>query len=200
IEKNVVVNFNGYSGRGTLQIDTTFSGELSELNFESNQDGEIKNGDTVTVSITEGSKDSLEMNGYVLSGDGQVEFEASGLNDVAEQAEDIQNLEDIERMIDEGMDRKFKNSNLLRYDIDEGKTYYRQFEDEETDSLLSYDNTSYNGMIITVYSIEEYFADKHSGSQTFIYGYRDIILDEDNEANVAKIVEYSKKYDSTYSL
>src|SRR5699024_4423554 len=28
IEKNVVVNFNGFSGKGTIQIDTTFDGDL----------------------------------------------------------------------------------------------------------------------------------------------------------------------------
>src|SRR5690625_3037948 len=132
IDRNVIVNFNGLSGRGRIQIDTTFDGDLYDLQVETDQDGQIANGDLVTVSVTQESRDNLAYMGYALSGDGAVEFEASGLDIVPESVDEIENLSDIERMIGEGVNRRYQDSNWGRYtyEIIEGNTYYRQFEPE----------------------------------------------------------------------
>ncbi|WP_053071863.1 hypothetical protein [Ornithinibacillus contaminans] len=202
IEKNVVVNFNGVSGKGTLKIDSTFSDDLSGLSFESTQDGEIKNGDTVVVGLTETARDSLASLGYVLTGEGKAEFKATGLDVVAEKPSDIVNLEDIERLISEGINREYQDSSygFYKYEIIKGNTYYRQFERDE-DSSSFWGSSPSNGTLVNVYTIKKY-GSKGELEDTFtaIYGYTDIILDGDNKANVADINDYSDTYDNTYSL
>ncbi|MCK0473229.1 hypothetical protein [Halalkalibacter sp. APA_J-10(15)] len=202
IEKNVVVNFNGVSGKGSLMIDTTFIDDLSKLTFESSQDGEIKNGDTVVVGLTEDAKDSLPSLGYVLTGEGAVQFQASGLEEVAESPSDIANLEDIERLISEGINREYQDSpwGFYKYEIIKESTYYRQFKRDE-DSNSIWGNSPSNGTLVSVYTIKSYGSDeKLERTFTAIYGFTDIILDENNKANVAEINEYSDSYDDTYSL
>lgn len=201
IEKNVVVNFNGVSGKGTLMIDTTFSDDLRGLTFESSQDGEIKNGDTVVVSLTEGSRESLASLGYVLTGKGEAQFEASGLDVVAENPSEIANMEDIERFISEGINREYQDSSwgFYKYEIIKGNTYYRQFQRD--DEASSWGSSPSNGTLVNVYTIKKYDSDgKVEDTFTAIYGFTDIILDEDNMANVAEMNKYSDTYDSTYSL
>lgn len=202
IEKHVVVNFNGASGKGSLMIDTTFSDDLSYLTFESSQDGEIKNGDTVVVSLTEDAKESLPSLGYVLTGEGEAQFQATGLDEIAESPADIANLEDIERLISEGINREYQDSpwDHYTYEIIKESTFYRQFEgDEESNSFWG--NAPSNGTLVNVYTIKRYgFDEKLEYTFTAIYGYTDIILDEDKKANVAEINEYSDSYDDTYSL
>lgn len=200
IERNVIVNFNGVSGRGTIQIDTTFDGDLYDLWVESDQDGEIANGDIVTVSLTEDSRESLAYLGYALSGDGAVEFEASGLEVVAETVSEIENLADIERMISEGINRRYQDSGWgwYTYEIIEGKTYYRQFARDSDDY---WDDSSNHGTLITLYTINEYDSDDSlDDTFTSIFGYNNIILDQDGKANVTQISEYTDEYDNTYSL
>lgn len=201
LEKNVVVNFNGTSGRGFIQIDTTFSGDLSHLRFETEQDGEIKNGDTVRLTLTEDSKDSLASNGYKLAGNGEVNFEASGLQIVAENASDIENLEDITRMISEGINRQYQEDDYGRYsyEITAGNSYYRQFDDHSDSN--EWGDTTNNGTYITLYTIEEYNRDGELADiYTAIFGFNNIVLDENNKTNVTRISEYTNSYDNTYSI
>lgn len=200
IDRNVIVNFNGLSGRGHIQIDTTFDGDLYDLRVESDQDGQIANGDIVTVSLTEESRDSLAYLGYALSGDGAVEFEASGLDIVPESVDEIENLSDIERMIGEGVNRRYQDSNWGRYtyEIIEGNTYYRQFE-PESEGEWGASNT--HGRLITLYTVNQFDSDDELMSTvTAIQGFSNIILDENGHTNVAQIVEYQNNYDHTYSL
>lgn len=200
IEKHVVVNFNGVSGRGSLMIDTTFSDDLRGLTFESSQDGEITNGDTVVVSLTEDSRDSLATLGYVLTGKGEAKFEASGLDVVAEKPSDIANLDDVERFISEGINREYQDWGFYKYEIIEGNTYYRQFYKEE-ESTSFWGNSSSDGTLVNIYTIEEYGSEGELvDTYTVVYGFTDIILDENNKVNVTELREYSNKYDDTYSL
>lgn len=200
IERNVIVNFNGVSGRGSIQIDTTFDGDLYDLYVVAEQDGEIANGDMVRVSLSEESRNSLAYKGYALSGDGAVEFEASGLDVVPENAYEIANLEDIERMISEGVNRKYQGSDwgYYSYKIVEGKTYYRQFDRDSDDY---WGDSSNHGSLITLYTINKYDSDDElDDTFTALYGYRNIILDQDGKTNITQIDEYHDTYDRTYSL
>ena len=200
IERNVIVNFNGVSGRGRIQIDTTFDGDLNDLWVEAEQDGEIANGDMVRVSLSEESRNDLAYIGYALSGDGAVEFEASGLDVVPENAYEIANLEDIERMISEGVNRSYQDSDwgYYSYKIVEGKTYYRQFDRDSNDY---WGDSSKHGSLITLYTINEYDSDDElDDTFTALYGFRNIILDQDGKTNITQIDEYHDTYDHTYSL
>lgn len=200
IDRNVIVNFNGASGRGTVQIDTTFDGDLYDLWFETDQDGTVANGDTVIVSMTEESRNSLAQRGYALSGEGHATFEASGLDIIAAEASDINNLVDIERMIGEGIIRSYQDSSWGRYtyDIIKGKTYYRQFEGEANQDSWSSSN---NGTLITLYTVNELNSDEEvTETLTAVYGFSNIILDENGNTNVTRIEEYRDSYDHTYSL
>lgn len=201
IEKHVVVNFNGVSGKGESMIDSTFSEDLSSLSFETAQDGQIKNGDDVVVALTESSRESLKSNGYVLTGKGQASFKAAGLDEVAAKPSAITNLEDIERLISEGINRQYQDSSwLYKYEIIKESTYYRQFN-REGDSGSFWNSSPSNGTLVNVYTIKQYEQDgKLDDTFTAVYGFTDIILDENKKSNVAEINEYSDTYDNTYSL
>ena len=202
IDKNVVVNFSGVSGRGEIQIDTTIDGDLTSLGLESKQDGEIKNGDMVEVALDEDSKNSLASLGYILTGKGSAKFEATGLAEVAEKPEDIANLEDIERLISEGINRQYADSSFgyYKYEIKKENTYYRQYVRDNDSSNWSSSAPS-NGTLVNIYTIKEYDMDGAlNDTFTAVFGYTDIILDENNQANVTEINEYFDTYDKTYSL
>ncbi len=200
LERNIIVNFNGVSGRGYIQIDTTFDGDLYNLTVEPDRDGDIANGDIVTVSVSEYDRENLAHMGYALSGDGAVEFEASGLEVVPETVLDIANLVDVERMITEGINRKYQDSDwgYYTYEIIEGKTFYRQFARESDDYS---GNMSNHGSLIKLYTVNEYDSDDElDDTFTVIYGFSNIIIDDSGKTNVTQINEYHDTYDQTYSL
>ncbi len=202
LEKNIVVNFTGVSGKGNVIIDTTFAEPLSHLRFEAVQDGDIHNDDTVTVMLTDESRSSLSSYGYVLSGEGKAEFTAANLDVVATDVSQIVNVEDIERLISEGINREYQDSpwDFYKYEIKKEHTLYRQYkrDDEEVNFWTSGPS---NGTLVNVYTIKKIDSDGALTEQfTTIYGFTDIILDEENKANIAQINEYYNMYDQTYSL
>ncbi|MCB5951522.1 hypothetical protein LI951_05540 [Enterococcus sp. BWT-B8] len=141
-------------------------------------------------------------NGYILSGSGKVKFKASGLEEVATNAKDISNYDDISQFIAEGINRKYKEGWIYKYEVKLEKTMYRQF-DNETDSDSSwYTTSSTDGTLVGVYTVKEYNSsgDKLNRTFTSIYGYTDLILDEEKKVNLADIKEYENTYDDTYSL
>ncbi|CAD5902566.1 hypothetical protein [Carnobacterium maltaromaticum] len=109
VEKHIVVNFNGVSGRGVAQIDNTFESPLNNISFKIENDGKLKNGDKAKISLEKEDETSLNNQGYILEQDFSPFFEVTGLNIVAEKATDISNLEDIKRMIDEESKRSYKD-------------------------------------------------------------------------------------------
>lgn len=202
IDKNVVVNFSGVSGRGEIQIDTTFDEDLSGLEFEAKQDGNIKNGDMVEVALDEDSRSSLSTLGYILTGNGSAKFKASGLAEVAEKPEDIANLKDIERLISEGINRQYEDSSwgYYKYEIKKENTYYRQYVRDNDSSNWSNSAPS-NGTLVNLYTIKEYDSEGAlNDTLTAIFGYTNIILDKNNEVNITEINEYFDTYDNSYSL
>ena len=210
VEKHLVVNFNGVSGRGEAQIDNTLPDELGGLPFKLVGDGEFKNGDTAKIEVSAELQDRLVQHGYLLEDSFDPRFEVKGLAEVAEKAGDIANLEDIKRMIDEETTRTYKDWWVdkevgTRYEIKEEKLLYRQFtrEDNDSQNLFGYRSTTNNGNLIKIFSIKEYSGGtegKLKKEYTAIIGFSDLYLDEENRVNVADLVTIKDTKDSTYSL
>ncbi|MCJ7843181.1 hypothetical protein MUB24_20340 [Lederbergia sp. NSJ-179] len=206
VEKKLVVNFNGVSGRGEVQIDNVLDSPLDQVKFTVENDGELKNGDKVKVTLSKDEEEQLLQEGYLLEKDFAPTFEVKGLSIVAEKATDISNLDDIKRMIDEEVKREYKDLSPdkgwgYKYEIKEEKFMYRQFENEseKSDSL----GASNNGNLIKIFSVKQFSGGsetKLKDSFTAIIGYSDIILDEDNKVNLAEMKEIKDTKDDTYSL
>lgn len=211
VEKNLVVNFNGVSGRGKVTIDNVFDSPLNNISFKIENDGKLKNGDKAKILFSKEDEVSLNNQGYILEKNFSPSFEVTGLKNVAEKATDISNLEDIKRMVDEEARRTYKDSGAeysfgLKYEINQEKLMYRQFnKDNSKESNYSSYGSSFsdNGNLIGIYSIKEYSGGTESKLKrtfTSIIGFSDIILDENNATNVAELKEISDTKDDTYSL
>lgn len=207
VEKKLIINFNGYSGRGKSTIDNILESPLNNLIFSIENDGELKNGDNAKVVLDSTAEEFLFENGYVLDSDFNLSFEVTGLDKVAENAVDIQNIGDITRMIDEEVNRKYKSdkeSNIFastRYEIKEEKLMYRQFE-TNTEQDTYYGNQN-SGNLIKVFTVKRFslgVEGKLEDTLTAIIGYTGIILDDNNEVNVAELSPLSETKDDTYSL
>lgn len=208
VNKHLVVNFSGVSGRGKAKVDNSFDDGLSDIDFEIKNDGNLKNGDQAGLDVTKSFKNSLSDVGYILDKDFNPTFEVKGLDKVAEKATDIANLEDIKRMIDESVKREYKDDDWFRkYEITLNKLMYRQFSkensNEDSDSGWYTSSTESNGNLIGIYTIKEYSVgtdSKLKDTFTSIIGYSDIVLNDKNEVNVADMKEISTTKDDTYSL
>lgn len=210
VEKYLVINFNGVSGRGESKIDNTLPNELKFVKFEIENEGKLKNGDEVNILLAEDSESSLHEAGYILEKEFSPKIKVSGLDMVASKAEDIKNLDDIKRMIDEGIKREYKSSPENKYSFDyqyeikEERLLYRAFSNENDDSSSWFwGNSSNNGNLVKIFTIKRFTGGpegKLEDQSTVIYGFSDIILDSNNNANVAEITEISNVKDNTYSL
>jgi len=211
VEKNLVINFNGVSGRGTANIDNVFDSPLDTLEFKVKNDGKLKNGDKAEVQLSKDEIETLESLGYVTEKDFSPIFEVSGLNEVAASATDIANLDDIKRMIDEETKRTYKDSSAeysfgTKYEITLDKLMYRQFDKEnskEQSDMWSTSSSDQNGNLIGIYTIKQYSGGTESKleeTKTAIIGYSNIVLDKDKKANVSELDEISTTKDDTYSL
>lgn len=212
VTKHLVVNFNGANGQGEAKVDNTFSDKLSNVTFKIANDGHLKNGDKAKLDLSKEFKQALIYRGYVLDKDFNPTFEVKGLDEVAEKATDIANLDDIKRMIDEGIRREYKSSEKneetwnTQYEIKEDKMMYRQFNTNTKNNESFWGNSygsSQNGNLIKIFTVKTYSGGpegKLQNTQTVIYGYSDIILNDKKEANVADLTEISDSKDDTYSL
>lgn len=207
VEENLVLNFNGVSGRGVSQIDNIFDeSPLDHLDFQIENDGELKNGDEALVIIDADAKDTLHSHGYVLDEDFQPSFTVENLDVVAEKATDIKNLEDLERFLDEELRNAYKDTDYgfgynAKYEINQEKLMYRQFDKETDTSLYEDDN---HGNLIGIFSIEEYQISKDDKKLiqkfTAIYGFSGILLDDEGQANLSDLRTISERKGDTYSL
>src|SRR5699024_8596729 len=77
------------------------------INFKVKNNGELENGDKSEIIISDETRSSLNKDGYVLDDDFNPSFTVEGLYNVAEKPDDIENLEDIERMINEKLNREY---------------------------------------------------------------------------------------------
>lgn len=207
VEKHLVLNFNGVSGKGSAQIDNTFGSDLGYFNFKIENDGALKNGDQAKLVWDEEIEEQLNSYGYIVDEDFDPTFEVEDLAVVAEIATDIENLDDIKRMIEEEVNRLYQDMSPeysfgRKYKIQLETMMYRQFSEEDGDGWYQ-DEANSHGNLIGIYSIEKYSGGDSSALEdefTAIVGYYDIHIDEDNKANVAKIERFNDKKDSTYSL
>lgn len=204
LEKHIVVDFVGASGKGDARINNTFSDDLGYIDFSVENDGSLSNGDEAKLVVPEEEHASLLELGYKVADDADVTYEVSGLTEYAETAEDIDNIQDLIRMMDEEMKENFKDSEYFNaYDIKQEKFLYRQFPEEEESY---YDGSTNNGSFMSLYTIVVYDnaeekADKNPDHE-YIYAkiYRDLAIDEDGKVNVAKIAKDYEDHDSSYSL
>lgn len=210
LEKNVIVTFKGANGKGVVSnIDKTFESELSFLSFIVENDGELKNGEQAKVSLTPESIEQLNDSDFILEGDGSFGVDVTGLINYAQSADEIANFEDINRMLSEGIKRKYKNSSEQYswgrvYEINLEGMFYRQFE-KKIDEGFSWQSNlgDSNGNLVGVYSIKEFAGGaegKLNRKFTIVYGFSNLILDKNNKVNLTELVEISKGYDDTYSL
>lgn len=209
IQKHLVVNFNGISGRGVAKIDNTFSSPLNHFEFVIENDGELKNGDDVTLVWDEEMVDRLNQSNYIVEKDFKPTFKVKGLQVVAEKATDIKNFADVKRMIDEEINRKYKTDSPednygTVYKINEEKVLYRQFDSGSNDTDLWYGagKASDHGNLIIIYSVEKYNGGKDPELKeafTAIVGYSGITIDDENNTNVTQMELFHDKRDDSYS-
>lgn len=208
VEEHLVIDFLGASGQGVSRINNKFESPLNEIVFEIENDGTLKNDDDARIILAEGEEESLLNHGYILEDDFKPTFKVKGLDLIAEKATDIKNLKDIKRMINEEVQRSYKDiypdSNIgTKYKIKEEAFMYRQFNNEEVDVSSYYDpHHDKHGFLIGIYSIEKYSGGDGELRDEFtvIIGYKNIVLDENDKANVAKLELFKDRKDSTYSL
>lgn len=209
VEQHLVLNFNGVSGRGVAKIDNVFDSPLNSVKFTVENDGQLKNGDKAKIVLSKQDEESLLQMGYLPEEGFNPTFEVKGLKIVAANAKDIANLADIERMIDEGIKRKYQDfyaeySYGYRFEIQEEKEMYRQFkkESEASSSAWTFNGTD-NGNLIKVFTVKKYTGGaetKLDSTNTVIFGFTDIMLDAENKANVSELKEIKDVKDDTYSL
>jgi len=217
VEENLVLNFNGVSGRGKAQIDTTFDeGFLNDIVYNIENDGTLKNGDKAKLDLDDDFVETLNNNGYILEEDFSPTFEVKGLESVAEKADDIKNLKDVKRYLKEELNDKYKDTDYSigpnkKYEIKEEALMYRQFAEEEDGESSSEmfgsgtnDLEEGHGSLIGIYSIEQYNVsdDEEELEEEFtaMYGFSGIILDDDSKANISKLETVSEEKDDSYSL
>lgn len=212
LEKYLIVNFNGASGRGEAKIDNIFDNDLKNIIFEIQNNGNLKNGDHATIEVTDVLVNQLAEIGYIPEENLEPFFEVKELDNITSSANEIANLVDVERMIDEGIHRRYASSPdnswswNHQYEITEHMKMYRQFKSDNDDELkYSWwgSSGSGNGNLVKIFSVKQYEGGENGKllkTQTVAFGFTDIILDSENKANVANIIEIHDVKDETYSL
>lgn len=210
VEKHLIVNFNGVSGKGVAKIDNTLSSPLDYFDFQIENDGELKNGDEATLLWDEDMEQRLNDSDYIVAEDFKPVFKVEGLDVVAEKAKDIKNLDDIKRMLKEALNRRYETMAPDQeygrvYKMKEEKVLYRQFDtgSNDTDFILETPKASNHGNLIGIYTVE-----KHSGGSnskleekfTAVVGYSGIVIDDKNKTNVTEMELFHDERDDTYSL
>lgn len=203
INKHLVVTFSGISGKGVAYIDNTFADPIMQnINFTVENNGALINGDEVKIILDEYGQDYLLDNHYVLDTDTQVFVEVHGLQEIAATASEIANLEELKLMLNEEVLRYYQDDSWTKYEITFHNYMYRQFPTGNSNGDFYYSETN-SGTFIGIYTIKQYSANQTSkleNEETAIFGYSDIILDADNNANIADVSLVSSWRDRSYSL
>ncbi len=210
VEKNLVVNFNGTSGKGEAKIDNTFDSPLDYFDFQIENDGELKNGDEATILMDKETQDQLHSLDYIVEKDFNPVFKVKGLDEIAEKATDISNLDDIKRMIEEELKREYEDlypddSFGHVYETTEEKFMYRQFDSgkNETSTFTSTGIAADHGNLIGIYSVNKYSGGddrKLEGEFTAVIGFSGITIVEDDKADLSEMESFTDERDDTYSL
>ncbi len=207
LENNTLLVFTGVSGRGRVEVDNNFmKEELKGLSFVGENDGNLKNGDDVVIQLE--NPDYLTSYEYKLVEEGSFRTKVKDLKEVAKNINDIANLEDVKRLLEEETESKYYSPySSTEYEIVD--TYYREFYSEGNEIIQERDyydgnmDDSYGngvmGYLLKITSQDSY-SDSDSESYRLI-AFPSVIIDEDNKVNIGSLnepVEYSFK--DSYSL
>lgn len=205
VQKHIVVDFIGANERGFARINNTFSGDLNNISFDIENSGQLSNGDEAKLIINEEETPLINF-GYRLDDNFNVTYEVKDLAHYPKTVDEIKNLKDINRMINEEMEKNFPNKRSFdfetRFKVKEETTLYRQFTDDEPQDA----DISRYGAYIKLYTIKRYFDkeayDADDPSETYVYarGYTNIHLDENGKVNVTQMDDFTEYHDESYSL
>lgn len=204
INKHVVVNFVGTSGVGNARIDATFQPPLSEYlnkdSFEVANNGHIKNDEVVKISIKQEILDDMLEDGFIVENQGMIQRTAKNMLQVSDDFKGIKNHKQLQEKVDKQMKQQFPDTLFGSYDINLERYYYRPYHTEN--DVIDLENVKQDGTFIGVYTVTSYDRDKkHVRTQeTHVFGYTDLFLNDKQEVNLDKPVEFKYKYDETYSL
>lgn len=194
IKENVIVNFEGYSGKGKIEVDNIFkTSPLNSLYFGTESDGSIKNGDMVIVKIT--NEDMLYNNKYNIADTGSLEVEAKGLIEVADVYSNIENFDSVKTFLDQELEDKYTSS-FTDYTYETKGLYYRQFQPEGT-NMSGFGNGSL-GYVVEVVSDK---GKSYERTSTIFFGIKSIEIDSEKSANISKLsISYNYSFKNSYTL
>lgn len=198
VEGSIDIEFKGINGNGNFEIYNQFDEPLHDFYFPFVEVDDLSNGDEVILEKDEINEDELLRLGYVLDEDFAPRFEVSGLTEMANTVNEINNYNELKEEIDEKMrDIKkayFIDNSWQKYDYTGNleKWMYvaeekKPFEDEEEERL---------GSLIAVYSMKDYDWNDNSlvSESTYVMGYYNLFLDEDNNVKVEEAEEIDKQH------
>src|SRR5690625_395291 len=205
VKKHIVVDFIGANERGFARINNTFNDDLSNIYFDVENSGQLSNGEEAKLIVNEDEIPLINI-GYKLDDDFNVTYEVKDLANYPQSVDEIKNLEDINRMIDEEMKKGFPKERTYdfesRFKIKEEVTLYRQFTDDEPSDA----NITNYGAYIKLYTIQRFYDKKalenDDPSSVYIYarGYTNIHLDDDGKVNITEMDAFTNSHDESYSL
>lgn len=205
VKKHVVIDFIGANERGFARVNNTFNNEFSSVDFTVENDGQLKNGDKAKLII--GDDSTLFNLGYRLDDDFELTYEVDGLNNYPASTKDIKNIKDVNRLLEEEMNKNFPTKRNYdfetRYKVKEEATLYRQFNEDEYDQHSYIEN---NGSYIKLYTIEVYndkeALDNKDAREIYVYarGYTNLYINADGNVNITELEDFSEKHDESYSL
>lgn len=204
IDKHVVVNFVGTSGAGIARIDATFQPPLSNYlnkdSFDVQNNGHIKNDETIKISIKPDILEKMTAEGYLVENNGTIERQAKNMLQVSETFDGIKNHKTLKEKVDQQMKDQFPDTLFGSYDIKLERYYYRPYHTEN--DLVNLEKAKQDGTFIGVYTVTAYDRDKKHirTKETHVFGYTDLFINDKKEVSLEKPNEFKYKYDETYTL
>src|SRR5699024_1237703 len=208
---NIIITFSGASGKGNVEnIESTFSGDIPNINIEVENEGELENGGNAVVNITDDTIERLNSEGYAIEEqDRQFEIEVDGLTGYASDLSGIENLDAVKQLLQEEVDSRYEdrspdNSFGVIYEVEFHQNMYRQYEDtSQSGSYQYYNLVQGNGNLFAIYSVDEYSGGEDSDLEKesiVAIGFNNMELDEDQEVNLANLSDEIVIFDNSYSL
>lgn len=205
VKEHVIFETIGADGRGHVIVRNNLADGLDSIEFTVENNGELKNGDQAKVVLAEEEEETLLNRGYKLEDDFNVEVKIEDLPVFPKEAKEINNLDDILRMIDERIEDDFTDQlNIYTYDKEKELTLYRQFDDEvELEEKYWADEYHYEierfGSIVVLYTITEKRNDEVNEKFIVQYGYTNLEIDEDGNVDVGNMKSTGSQYSREHS-
>lgn len=209
---NIIITFSGASGKGNVEnIESTFSGDIPNINIEVENEGELENGGNAVVNITDDTIERLNSEGYAIEEqDRQFEIEVDGLTGYASDLSGIENLDAVKQLLQEEVDSRYEDISPdnsffgVIYEVEFHQNMYRQYEDTSQSGSYQHNNlVQGNGNLFAIYSVDEYSGGEDSELEKesiVAIGFNNMELDEDQEVNLANLSDERVIFDNSYSL